>query len=49
MKYVKSRRARHRKNVNDCYFMDSFACGFKTRRFAPQTVEATGVSFRLME
>ena len=22
-------RARHRKNVNDCYFMDSFACGFE--------------------
>ena len=29
--------------------MDSFACGFETRCFAPQTVEATGVSFRLIE
>ena len=29
--------------------MDSFACGFETRCFAPQTDEATGVSFRLME
>ena len=29
--------------------MDSFACGFETRCFAPQTVEATDVSFRLIE
>ena len=26
------------KPVTDCYSMDSFACGFETRGFAPQTV-----------
>ena len=31
-------RRRHRKPVTDCYSMDSFACGFETRGFAPQTV-----------
>ena len=29
---------RLRKNVRVCYFTDSFACGFETRGFAPQTV-----------
>ena len=43
------RRRRQCKNVNDCYFMDVFACGFKTRCFAPQTVEATDGSFRLIK
>ena len=28
---------RLRKNVRVCYFTDSFACGFETRGFAPQT------------
>ena len=31
-------RQRHRKPVTDCYSMDSFACGFETRGFAPHTV-----------
>ena len=31
-------RERIRETVNVCYFMDSFACGFETRGFAPQTV-----------
>ena len=43
------RRGRQCKNVNDCYFMDLFACGFKTRCFAPQTAEATDGSFRLIK
>ena len=31
-------RIKQRKTVKDCYFMDSCACGFETRGFAPQTV-----------
>ena len=34
--------ARHRKTVHDCYSMDSFACGFETRCFAPQTGRSHG-------
>ena len=34
-------RQRHRKPVTDCYSMDSFACGFETRGFAPHGSCAT--------
>ena len=35
---ISSAWQRHRKPVTDCYSMDSFACGFETRDFVPQTV-----------
>ena len=38
-------RQRHRKPVTDCYSMDSFACGFETRGFAPQTVSPRPANF----
>ena len=41
-------RARQRKNVNDCYSVDSFACGFETRA-SPSNSLAAGGSFRLTE
>ena len=41
-------RGRHRKNVNDCYFMDSFACGFKTRsRVADKSSKTVHVCYSM--
>ena len=39
------KKERPDKTVHDCYSIDSFACGFETRGFAPQTVSPRPTNF----
>ena len=39
------KKERPDKTVRDCYSIDSFACDFETRGFAPQTVSPRPANF----